>query len=415
MERATPPANPGSSGLAPSTPCSPFRFSSAAPLVAGLSGGAVSTALLYPLDLIKVRLQVNEDPIRSAKTSRRRTIMCTVRGVIRHEGVLGLYQGLTPALVGSAASWGGYFFLYEGIKRRWVERRREERDRRRRRQGSSSSPTKTAGAAPKRTATTRDYSKDMHVDEEIDLDTTDDGDCALGPAQNFAAACAAGAAMVLVTNPVWLIKTRMQLQMRERQKSSSSGHGRTIRGAARPEDVKPPYRSMTDAARTIVREEGPLALYKGAVPALMLVSHGGVQFVAYEFLKERFGTYTRAARSKKDERGQERSGAVEKLQDSLGYLAMGAVSKMIASTVTYPLQVIKARLQQRSQSVEITEGGELAVVRREYGGVVDCVVRIFRNEGPVGFFKGCIPNAIRVAPSAAITFVTYETVMDILS
>lgn len=42
-----------------------------------------------------------------------------------------------------------------------------------------------------------------------------------------------------------------------------------------------------DAVRTIVREEGPLALYKGAVPALMLCGQGAVQFSAYEWLKAR--------------------------------------------------------------------------------------------------------------------------------
>lgn len=39
--------------------------------------------------------------------------------------------------------------------------------------------------------------------------------------------------------------------------------------------------------RTITREEGPLALYKGAVPALMLCGQGAVQFAVYEWLKAR--------------------------------------------------------------------------------------------------------------------------------
>lgn len=39
--------------------------------------------------------------------------------------------------------------------------------------------------------------------------------------------------------------------------------------------------------RTIVRDEGPLALYKGAVPALMLCTQGAVQFTVYEWLKAR--------------------------------------------------------------------------------------------------------------------------------
>ena len=88
----------------------------------------------------------------------------------------------------------------------------------------------------------------------------------------------------------------------------------------------------------------------------------------------------------------------------------------VASTTTYPLQVIKARLQQRSQVVEMSETtGEIVVTKREYTGVFDCVKRILKNEGMNGFFKGCVTNAIRVAPSAAITFVTYEFVLDMLT
>ena len=47
------------------------------------------------------------------------------------------------------------------------------------------------------------------------------------------------------------------------------------------------YDIRTDAARTIVREEGALALYKGAVPALLLCGQGAVQFAVYEWLKAR--------------------------------------------------------------------------------------------------------------------------------
>ena len=88
----------------------------------------------------------------------------------------------------------------------------------------------------------------------------------------------------------------------------------------------------------------------------------------------------------------------------------------MASTTTYPLQVIKARLQQRSQVIEVSETtGEVIVSKREYSGVLDCIRRIIKNEGMNGFFKGCLTNALRVAPSAAITFVTYEFVLDMLS
>ena len=89
---------------------------------------------------------------------------------------------------------------------------------------------------------------------------------------------------------------------------------------------------MADAVSRIVREEGYLAMYRGVVPALLLVSHGVAQFCVYEKLKS----------SAQDARAGSEGG--ESL-GTLDFLAMGAVSKVIATTATYPSQVIKSRLQ----------------------------------------------------------------------
>lgn len=74
--------------------------------------------------------------------------------------------------------------------------------------------------------------------------------------------------------------------------------------------------------------------------------------------------------------------------------------------------MIKARLQQRSESLELTAEGEVRAVKREYAGMVDAARRMWQREGITGYFRGCLPNAIRVVPGAAITFVVYEAVMD---
>ena len=71
-------------------------------------------------------------------------------------------------------------------------------------------------------------------------------------------------------------------------------------------------------------------------------------------------------------------------------------------------------MQQRAESVELTEDGQTVTVRRKYRSMANTARRIYRLEGPSGFFKGCIPNAIRVAPGAAITFVVYEEIRDVL-
>jgi solute carrier family 25 folate transporter 32 len=229
--------------------------------------------------------------------------------VIKHEGYLGLYKGLTPAVIGSAASWGGFFILYEELKRQFLHRK-----------------IRLAGCNVDTSVVMEPYdaSKDMHVDEEMDVNSNDESytpksqsasqpNVKLGPIEHFTASCMAGACMVALTNPLWLIKTRLQLQNSRLQEQLL--HDQL--------SIKPPYRGLTHAAYTIVKEEGFLALYKGSIPALMLVSHGGIQFVSYEFLKSRF-----ARPEWKKSSGRNSGTIVERLRDSLGYLVMGAASKL---------------------------------------------------------------------------------------
>ena len=43
-----------------------------------------------------------------------------------------------------------------------------------------------------------------------------------------------------------------------------------------------------------------------------------------------------------------------------------------------------------------------------YRNTAHAVVTIYINEGITGFYKGMLPNLLKVAPSVAIAFVTYE-------
>jgi len=240
------------------------------PLIAGFSGGVVSTTILLPLDIVKLRLQVTESskPWRSFRSFR------ILGGIVKYEGLRGLYQGWTPAVLGSAISWGGYFFLYENFKRRLVEYKLSQQN--------------------------------VPLLSPLGTKTTIEASTVLNSVDNFVLACAAGAVMVALTNPVWLIKTRMQLQMRK---------------ASEQHQIRP-YTNMVDAFATIVREEGALALYKGSGPALLLTSHGGVQFVVYEYLRKNF-----KVKQPKWEEGKDVH-VWNRLQQSVGYLGMGAVAKL---------------------------------------------------------------------------------------
>jgi solute carrier family 25 folate transporter 32 len=147
------------------------------------------------------------------------------------------------------------------------------------------------------------------------------------------------------------------------------------------------YRGFLHAVRTIVRDEGPMALYKGLVPALFLVSHGAIHFTIYEELKSLSANYR--------EDGQ---------MGRFDPLVLGAASKAVASTVTFPYQTVKARMQRR-----VVEG-ELP-----FKGMWDCTVRTWRGEGWRGFFKGLAPKTWQIMPQAGMTFFLYETIKKILT
>lgn len=103
---------------------------------------------------------------------------------------------------------------------------------------------------------------------------------------------------------------------------------------------------------------------------------------------------------------------------------MAALSKIFAVATTYPYQVVRARLQDQHNSYS----GVLDVIRRTWRcstGPTEAesgntpvhsksLLFLLRNEGAAGFYKGIIPNIIRVTPACCITFVVYENVSVIL-
>jgi solute carrier family 25 (mitochondrial folate transporter), member 32 len=74
-------------------------------------------------------------------------------------------------------------------------------------------------------------------------------------------------------------------------------------------------------------------------------------------------------------------------------------------------------MQQRMNAIDLLDDNSIRIVQRDgdsYKSMISTIRKIYCHEGIGGFFKGCITNAIRVAPGAAITFVVYEEVTDML-
>lgn len=277
-------------------------------LLAGVSGGVTSTLLLHPLDLIKIRFAVNDG--RTATLPQYRGLTGAFLTIFRQEGFRGLYKGVTPNIWGSGSAWGFYFLFYNSIKT-WIQ------------DGNTAQP--------------------------------------LGPGMHMLAAAEAGVLTLVMTNPIWVVKTRLCLQL--------NGPGQQG------------YAGMVDGLKKIYRTEGIRGLYSGFVPGMLGVSHGALQFMTYEEMKNRYN--------------QKRKRPIDAKLTTVEYLTFAAISKLIAAAATYPYQVVRARLQDNNH---------------KYKGTWDCIKLTWRFESWRGFYKGLGPNLLRVMPATMITFVTYENV-----
>jgi solute carrier family 25 folate transporter 32 len=214
-------------------------------LLAGAIGGLGSTAVLYPLDLIRTRYQVNDGQGRVPTYS---SFRHAVTSIVKQEGLAGLYRGFIPAALGSTIAWGSYFYFYTAAKSR--------------------------------------YTKWQGYEDESELSST----------YNGAAALEAGIITLLFTNPLWVMKTRLQVNLPfHRGNTHAEPYKGLAGGYALLYAVEVVWQECVisslivnlppDAVATTWRTEGLRGFYRGFLPALVLTSHGAIQVRTTCFLR----------------------------------------------------------------------------------------------------------------------------------
>ncbi|XP_016406277.1 mitochondrial basic amino acids transporter-like [Sinocyclocheilus rhinocerous] len=182
------------------------------------------------------------------------------------------------------------------------------------------------------------------------------------PMNQFLAGAAAGAIQCVICCPMELAKPRMQMQGTGEKKSSS----------------RKVYKNSLDCLARIYQREGLRGVNRGMVTTLIRETPGfGVYFLAYDLLTRSLGCEP------------EDPYMIPKL------LFAGGMSGIASWLSTYPVDVIKSRLQ--ADGV----GGKY-----QYSSIMDCTRKSIQREGWRVFTRGLTSTLLRAFPVNATTFAT---------
>lgn len=182
---------------------------------------------------------------------------------------------------------------------------------------------------------------------------------------HMCSAVCAGVSACTATNPIWFVKTRLQLDQRKNCRLTA-----------------------TQCIRDIYRTKGLVGFYKGITASYFGVSETVIHFVIYEAIKAKLREYRHAGF---DDQKTSR--------DFLEFMLAGATSKTCASCIAYPHEVARTRLRQ--------EGNK-------YRNFWQTLSTVFREEGHRGLYRGLGTQLVRQIPNTAIMMATYEAVVYVM-
>lgn len=201
-----------------------------------------------------------------------------------------------------------------------------------------------------------------------------------GTIERLTAGAIAGFTSVVSTYPLDLVRSRISIATASMY-TAEAQQGKRLHA---------PVPGVWETAVQVYREEGGLrGLYRGCIPTSM----GVAPYVAFNFV---FYESARAFLTKDDGTPP----------GSLTKLAIGAWAGAVSQTLTYPLDVIRRRMQ-----VSGMKDSKLGV--QDKGGI-DAIRNIVRKSGFKGLYYGLFPNLLKVAPSTGAYFLTYELVRGLL-
>ncbi|KAK1162471.1 solute carrier family 25 member 36 [Acipenser oxyrinchus oxyrinchus] len=302
-------------------------------LFAGGCGGTVGAILTCPLEVVKTRLQsssvtlyiseVQLSTVNGASVNRLARVspgpLHCLKQILEKEGPRSLFRGLGPNLVGVAPSRAIYFAAY------------------------SSSKEKLNGI--------------------FEPDSTQ---------VHMVSAGLAGFTAITATNPIWLIKTRLQLDARNRGETRMSAF---------------------ECIRKVYHSDGIRGFYRGMSASYAGISETVIHFVIYESIKRKL-LEAKTASAMDDEED-----SVRNASDFVGLMLAAATSKTCATSIAYPHEVIRTRLREEGT---------------KYRSFFQTLSMVIKEEGYRALYRGLTTHLVRQIPNTAIMMSTYELVVYLL-
>ncbi|KAI0077076.1 mitochondrial carrier [Panus rudis PR-1116 ss-1] len=311
--------------------------------LAGALGGCFSNAVVYPLDVAKTRIQAATDVKEEDKD--KLSVLTVLYEIFKEEGLGGLYGGFGATMLNTFSMQYAYFFFYSFVRTSYIKR------------ASAKLPK---GAAP------------------VPLST----------AAELMLGAVAGALAQIFTIPVSVIATRQQVGNSKRKASRALQGTDTEKGQTKAEDEAETYDdSFLGVAKEIIEEEGVTGLWLGIKPGLVLTVNPAITYGLYERVK---GIVLLA----KQTASGGSSAANEKLSPWMTFV-IGAMSKTLATIVTYPYIMAKVRIQARSADVEDAleehhpkpQPHHYHHDKYKHAGALDILARVWRKQGFVGWYQ----------------------------
>ncbi|CAG5918655.1 calcium-binding mitochondrial carrier protein SCaMC-2-A [Menidia menidia] len=143
------------------------------------------------------------------------------------------------------------------------------------------------------------------------------------------------------------------------------------------------YAGISDCAKQIFRREGLGAFYKGYIPNMLgIIPYAGIDLAVYETLKNSY---------------LQQYGANSTDPGIVVLLACGTVSSTCGQLASYPLALVRTRMQAQAASEASQQVSMTGLFRQ-----------ILQSEGPAGLYRGLAPNFLKVIPAVSISYVVYE-------